>query len=157
MKYNFKLSDFPNSNFEMDTNIWTGKTKLFKDGMALEQSKEKGKPFLIATTSGTILKAFPKPTFPDLIPCLEIAGIKHSVVEALKWHQYLVGGLPMILLFAGGALGGAIGAFASIFNFNTFRQQNANSIKYLKVAGISILAFVVYFVLSYFFLKLIGN
>lgn len=154
MKYHFKLPDFPNSDFEIETSIWTGKSKLLKDNVVLEQSKERGKPFLIPNDTGQILKAFPKPTFPDFVPSLEINGSKYSVAEKLKWYQYIIGGLPIILLFLGGAIGGGIGAVASIYNFNTFRQENTNSIKYLKVIGITILAFTAYFIFSYFFMKL---
>lgn len=148
MKYNFQLPDFPNSNFEIETSIWTGKTKLQKDNVQIEQSSEKGKPFLIPNSSGEIIKAFPKQSFPDFVPILEINGTKNQIVEKLKWFQYVLGGLPILLVFVGGAIGGAIGAVGTITNYNVFRQEGIELSKYLKIIGITVVSFVLYFTIA---------
>lgn len=156
MKYNFKLPDFPNSDFEIETSIWTGKSKLSMDNLQLEQSKEKGNPFLIPSTNGEFVKAFPKQSLPDFVPTLEINGIKNQIVEKLKWVQYAIGGLPILLLFIGGAIGGVIGALGAMTNFNIFRQEGSEMSKYLKVIGIVIVSYILYSLIATFFLKLIG-
>ncbi len=155
MKYNFQLPDFPNSNFEIEISIWTGKSKLLKDNVQVEQSKEKGKPFLILTDTGELIKAYPKQSLPDFVPTLEINGTKNQIVEKLKWFQYALGGLPILLLFAGGAIGAGIGAVGAMTSFNIFRQEGTMTSKYLKVIGIVVTTFLLYFVFAAFFLKLI--
>jgi len=147
MKYNFQLLDFPNSNFVIETSIWTGKSKLLMDNRQIEQSKEKGKPFLIPTINNEFIKAFPKQSFPDFVPVLEINGTKNNIVEKLKWFQYALGGLPILLLLVGGAIGGIIGAVGTIINYNIFRQEETPIIKYLKVISIIILSYILYFVI----------
>ncbi|WP_445735078.1 hypothetical protein [Mariniflexile sp.] len=148
MKHTFQLQDFPNSNFEIETSILTGKSKLLKDNVQVEQSKEKGKPFLIPNETGELIKAFPKQSFPDTVPTLEINGVKNHIVLKLKWFQYVLGGLPILLLFIGGAIGGAIGALGSVANFNIFRQEGSEPLKYLKVAGVILATYTLYFVLA---------
>jgi len=66
MKYQFTLPEFPNSNFEMQTSFWTGKSKLFNDEIPVQQSTEKGKPFLIPNSEGQFINAYPKAAFPDI-------------------------------------------------------------------------------------------
>jgi len=147
MKYNFQLQEFPNSNFEIDTSIWTGRSQLFKDNVRIQQSDEKGKPFLIPDMNGNLVMAFPKTSFPDPVPNLTIGGKKIQIVEKLKWFEYLIGGLPILLLL-GGALGGAIGALGSIINFRIFRQEGITAIKYLKIFGIIFSCFLIYLLIA---------
>lgn len=109
MNYKFQLQGFPASNFEMETSLWTGNSKLLMDKTPIDQSKEKGKPFLIPSPDGSITKAFPKQSLPEFVPILEIDGVKNQIVEPLKWYQTFIGGLPVTLLFIGGAVGGVIG------------------------------------------------
>ncbi|WP_337967770.1 hypothetical protein [uncultured Flavobacterium sp.] len=146
-KHHFKLPDFPDANFALEVSIWTGRLKLFMNSEQLEQSKEKGKPFLIPKANNEFLKAFPKQTFPDLIPGLEINGVKNNIAEKLKWFQYVLGGIPILLLFFGGAIGGVIGVIATMMNYNIFRQEGTSTIKCLKVIAIIIISLIVYFVI----------
>jgi len=156
MRQEFTLPQFPSSTFEIETSIWTGKSKLWKDGELFERSSDLGKPFLIFSESGELYKIYPKPSFPDLIPSLEINGIKYTIVEKLPWHQYALALLPMILIFIGGGLGGAIGAVSSIYNLQVFRKEDSDIIKYLKVIAVSILAYIAYLVAAYLFFTLIN-
>lgn len=153
MKHNFQLADFPNSNFELQISIWTGKLKLIMDNTLVEQGKEKGKPFLITTADGRITKAYPKPSFPDPIPTFEINGKKNQLVEKLKWYEYVIGGLPIVLLFAGGAIGGAIGGLCVMLNFSILRSPGSLPSKYVKILCLIIASFLIYFIIARFFLK----
>ncbi|MDH5826679.1 hypothetical protein ACFX5U_10440 [Sphingobacterium sp. SG20118] len=148
MKYQFTLPAFPNSKFEMDISFWTGKSKLFKDETQVERSTEKGKPFLISDPNGDFVKAYPKPSFLDIVPTLQIDDIKYSIVERLPWYLMIFALLPFLLVFTGGGLGGGIGAVASLFNLQILRDNNAGNIKYLKVIGVTCAAFSVYFLIA---------
>src|SRR5690606_3747690 len=156
MRQEFTLPQFPSSTFEIETSIWTGKSKLWKDGELYERSSDQGKPFLIPTESGELYRIYPKSSFPDLIPSLEINGIKHTIVEKLPWPQYALALLPMILIFIGGGLGGAIGAVSTIYNLQIFRTKDSDIIKYLNVVAVSILAYIAYLVTAYLFFTLIN-
>ena len=147
MKHEFQLSAFPNSNFEIEKSVLTGKLKLQKDNIQVEQSKEKGKPFLVPDETGEVIKVFPKISLPDFVPALEIDGKIIHIFEKLKWFQYLLGGIPILLLFWGGALGGAIGALGAITSFQMFRKEGTETTKYLKVIGIVLASFILYAIL----------
>lgn len=144
MKYKFQLSDFPNDFFELETSAWTGKSNLFKNDFLVEQLREKGKPFLIPTANDEYVKAYPKPSFPDMVPQLEINGKKHRIAEKLMPLQYIVGALPILLVFIGGGIGGVIGAAATVINFNVFRQIGTPASKWGKVIGIVVGSYLLY-------------
>ncbi|WP_338813336.1 hypothetical protein V9L05_18400 [Bernardetia sp. Wsw4-3y2] len=146
MKYKFQLPNFPNSIFEIEKSIWTGKSKLHKDNVLVERSKEKGKPFLIPTDSGQVVKAYPR-SASDFTPTLEIDGVKHHVASKLEWFQYVLGGLPMLLVIVGGALGALIGMLGVYISYDIFRQ-NSSTLSYLKVVGVIVASYFVYFVVA---------
>ncbi|HLS95017.1 MAG TPA: hypothetical protein VK017_05610 [Sphingobacterium sp.] len=106
MNYQFTLPDFPDSTFEMQTSVWTGRSKLFQGGILVSRANESGRPFLITAASGDTVKAYPKPRYMDVVPVLEIDGIQYDVVEKLTWYQYVICCVPLLLIFFGGALGG---------------------------------------------------
>jgi hypothetical protein len=148
MTYQFQLSDFPGSTFEMQTSIWTGKSKLFKDGERVNQSTEKGKPFLIPSAVGGVVKAFPKQTYPDFVPLLEILGTKHLVVAKLPWYEYVIGGIPVVLLFIGGGLGGLLGGLGMVTNYHLFRENASPLTRYAKVMALTVGCFILYFAVA---------
>ncbi|WP_080057586.1 hypothetical protein [Spirosoma aerolatum] len=148
MKHVFHLPQFPNSTFEIETSIWTGKSKLIMDNEILEKIDEKGKPFLIPTHDAGFVKAFPKSSFPDAISVLEINGENIQILERLEWYQYVIGGLPILLLFVGGAIGGGIGAVGAVTNFSIFRQEGSDISKYLKVIGVIVGSYLLYLLVA---------
>jgi len=156
MKHNFQLPDFPNSHFAIETSIWNGRAKLFMNDSPVEQSNEIGKPFLIPTTEGGFIKAFARQSITGFfVPALEINGKQNHIVEKLKWFQYAIGGLPLLLLFGGGAVGGAIGAIGSVTIFSIFIKEGAQIPKYLKAIGVVATSFILYFLFVTFVWKLI--
>ncbi len=155
MKHPFALPHFPDAFLEIETSIWTGRTKLFKDGIELERSSEKGKPFFVESDAGEAIKIYPKATFTELTPLLEIDGIKYSTQEKLPWYQNVLALLPMMLLIiVGGGLGGGIGAAGWILNLKTLKGNEPATTKYLKVIGISILSYVLYMLVAYLLAKM---
>lgn len=156
MTYNFKLSDYPNDSFRMNISFWTGKSELYMNRTAIEQLKEKGKPFLIPQPKGDgFVKAFPKPSFPDFVPHLEINGEKKFIAPKLSLIQYAIGAIPICLLFLGGFLGGIVGVPAALINFHIFRNKETETTKYLKVSGVIVVAYVLYYIITLLFFKLI--
>ncbi|MBP1221592.1 hypothetical protein [Flavobacterium sp. 1355] len=160
MKNNFKftIADFPNDNFEFENNVFSGKATLKQNGNTVEQSTEKGKPFLIKKANGDIVKAFPKTNFPDIsLQALNIDGKKHPMASKLKWYEYVIGGLPILIIFSGGAIGGAIGGASTVINYTIFRSNTSTTNKYMKVLGINALCFVFFFFLAGLMYKLLQS
>lgn len=154
MRNSFTLPHFPDSTLEIETSIWTGRSTLWKDGVELERSSESGKPFLALSDSGDLYKMYPKPSFGELTPPLEIDGIKYSTAEKIHWYQYALSATPMLLVFLGDGTGSGIGALGTVMNLKTFSTDEPVIMKYLKVIGISILAYVLYSLLAYLFVKM---
>jgi len=77
--------------------------------------------------------------------CLQIEDKKYKLATTLKWHEYIIGGIPFIVCLSGGAIGGAIGALASFSNYTFFRGNESTTNKYMKVIGVNILCFLFYF------------
>lgn len=152
------LYGYPNDTFEIEHSAMTGKVKITKNGVELKQSTEKGKPFLLIQENGVVEHLYVKGSFPDFAPFLELNGEKIEIVEKLKWYQYAIGGLPMLLIFVGGLIGGGIGgSFRQPIIFRYFVGDNTEVMKYVKVIGITILGFVVYLVLSGLIVNAIGQ
>lgn len=144
MKLSFLLADFPNAAFEIQTSVWTGKTRLFMNQQQLTVSKEKGNPFLIPIENKEFVKAYPIRSFPDAIPALKINNVQHDILEKLKWYEIAVCASPMCLILIGGAIGGIMGALATNLNLAIFRNENNITLKYVKAIGIAVAAALVY-------------
>jgi hypothetical protein len=69
-----------------------------------------------------------------------------QVVPALQWYQYIWMGLPIVLLFMGGAVGGFCGGLAAVTSSRIFRSERAEATKYALTGLISLAAFFSYFV-----------
>jgi len=155
-KFDFTLPDFPNDKFEFENNIFSGKATLKQNGTLVEQSKEKGKPFLIKRNNEEIVKAFPKANIPDIsAQYLSIDNQKYQMADKLKWYEYIIGGLPILIVFGGGAIGGMIGGAATVINYTFFRGDDTTVNKYLKVVGVNVLCLVLLMFTAGLFYKLI--
>lgn len=145
MEYAFKLSDYPNDNFKINSSFWKGITSFTMNGKPLKTIKEKGKPFEIPKPNGDgFTKAYIKPSLPDFAPTLFIDGKKHLTAEKLKWYEYVIGGLPILLVFSGGFIGAIIGAPISLTNFQIIRTEEKPVLKYAKVIGLTAIAYAVF-------------
>ncbi|MDP4271561.1 MAG: hypothetical protein Q8909_15785 [Bacteroidota bacterium] len=148
MKHSFQLPDLPGSEFVIETSFLSGKSRLYMDNIPVEQSREKGKPYLIPTPAGSFIKAYPKRVPLEFVPTLEINGTVHRIVTKLSWHEYLIGGLPFLLVFIGGLIGGALGAAGTVTNYAIFRGESTATIKYIKIIGITVGVYFAYFLLA---------
>ena len=150
MKHAFSLSHFPDAHLELEFSIWTGKSTLWFNGIPYRRSSDKGAPFIIPTESGEVYTLYPKIEFPDIIPTLEINGLKHRIVDRLPWYEYALAMLPMLLLFlGGGVIGGAIGGGTSYLNIYILRTEDSNLAKYIKLIGLSFFAYLLYNLLAH--------
>lgn len=156
MRYPFTLPQFPDSTLEIETSIWTGRPTIWKDGVKLGRSVERGKPFLAEAASGEVYKIYPKQSFAAPLPALEIDGIKYDVRKKLAWYENVVALLPVLLVFIGGGLGGGIGVVATVQNLKIFQTNDNALVKYAKVIGVSLLSYLLYILITYLIVKFFG-
>lgn len=154
MNHQFTLPNFPDSTFKMKYSTWFGIQTLHKDDLPIKRSNEKGKPFLIPTDTGEMGKAYPKSGFPDIVRSLEINNIRYNIVEKLKWYDFAIALLPfcLVFIFKGNSISIGIAVAISISNLEILRNNNSQSMKYLKVIGLTVFAAAVYYLMSQLFL-----
>jgi hypothetical protein len=124
--------------------VLTG-VKLFVDG---EAAKPKWGKFTLRRNDGTETQAILRSNFVDPIPQLMVDGKVYSAVKPLAWYELVWSGLPILLLFIGGALGAFCGLVAAYTNSRIFRTGLHPVLKYLVTGAVSLVALVVWFILA---------
>ncbi|GAA0182109.1 hypothetical protein SH2C18_45430 [Clostridium sediminicola] len=154
MIFNFRLPEKNSPEIVVKTSIWS-KPKIFVNNIQMKRLKEKGKPYSITMSDGTIRKIFMKLNPLDPVPRIFFGNNEILLAKKLLWYEYLIGGFPLILIIIGGALGGAIGVTASVFNFNIFRKEYSLFTKILLTTAITIISFTAYLTVATIFFKVI--
>ncbi len=122
--------------------------QLIVDGQPPQKGPKRGQ-MLLRRNDGMEVVAFWKPGALGLdVPQLVVDGQTYKFVGSLKWYEWIWGGLPILLFFAGGMLGAVTGLIAFAMNARIFRSTMETPMKYLSTAGISIAAVVLYIVLA---------
>jgi len=83
----------------------------------------------------------------DPIPTLKIGGATLHLATPLRWYEYGWGGLPLLLVFSGGALGGLVGAVATVTNGRIFRSERSMGAKFGLAGVVTVCAVVSFAVL----------
>jgi hypothetical protein len=150
MKFPFQLSEFPNSDFQLDVDPFLGRNKIYQDGVLLNKlTKEKGKPFEVTSKLGANTLIYLKLNAPDIIvPKIMVNGSEVMFVEKLKWWEYVLAWMPLILLFTGGAIGGGIGGATSGLNCVILRKPMSPAKKYALIFFNTIAATAIVFAIS---------
>ncbi len=84
----------------------------------------------------------------DYLPKAEIDGQAFQLARPLTAVEYVVGGLPLVLMFVGGALGGLSGAVGTVFNYRLMRTDADTVVKGAGVFGITVASLVMYVMLA---------
>jgi hypothetical protein len=84
----------------------------------------------------------------DPTPGRDRRGLRKQL-QGLQWWQAVLVLLPLGLIGVGGALGGGIGGAAAVANLSLARRPMAAAAKFLAMAGLCAVAFVVFFLLEY--------
>jgi hypothetical protein len=155
MNYSVNLEGFEGQNIEVKISAWKG-PKLLVRGEPAQKGKKRGEMILQRNDGKQVIATW-KPQFMGLdVPQLVIDGRTISLMEPLKWYQWVWSGLPILLLFVGGAIGALIGIISFSINAKVFRMKFNGIMKYVVSGIISILAVVLYFVLATIFVMLVG-
>jgi hypothetical protein len=141
----------------LEKSFWLGRTRLFYRGREVARSTEKGKPFLVQLPEGGVARVAVRLNGLDYLPKVEIDGRPLELDRPLSTLEYVLGGLPLILVFAGGAIGGFAGAVGTVFNYRLMRTDADLAVKSAGVVGITLASLMAYLVLVVMFRAAIGK
>jgi hypothetical protein len=145
MSYSAKIEGFEGQNIEVKVSFWSG-PKLLINGEPASKGPKRGE-MVLQRNDGKQVTAIWKPQFLGLdVPQVEVDGKVVSLVEPLKWYQWIWGGWPIMLLFLGGALGAVAGMISITINARIFRTGMSSLLKYIASGAVSIFTVVAYFV-----------
>jgi hypothetical protein len=85
------------------------------------------------------------PLLVDPIPTLSINDQLVGLAEPLQWYEYGWSGLPMLLVFVGGALGGLVGGYATVVNGRIFRSDRSVTAKYGLAGAVTVSGVLIFF------------
>ncbi len=121
--------------------------RLMLDGQPASKGPKRGQ-LLLRRNDGVAVIAQLRGVFVDPIPQATVDGKKIKIAEPLPWYVWIWSGLPLVLLFMGGALGGGLGAVAMTINGRIFRADMHGALKFAITGAISLVATLVFFTLA---------
>jgi len=127
---------------------------LLLNGAAVKRTRGK---YIVHDDSGAEVAVRLKANFVDPIPTVIVGDQVVRVAPALTWYEYLWIGIPIILLFVGGALGAGIGIFATYASSRILRSDRTTVLKYVLTGLVSLGAFVVFVVVAVVLKLVIGR
>jgi hypothetical protein len=119
--------------------------KLLLDGVAVK--KQKGR-YPVVSDAGQQVLIQMRYNLLDPIPTVKIGDAAVELAKPLQWFEYAWIGVPMLLVFAGGALGGFVGAGSTVVNGRIFRSDRSAVSKYALAAVTSITGAAIFLVLA---------
>ena len=153
MKIEFQSEKYPNLNLTI-----TVEPKFFGPNIEIEQEnatvsivdkkKNRYKVEVGDSTYNCQIKNTPFETK------LIINKETHELIPKNQWYNYIIGGLPFVLIISGGAIGAGFGLIGWTANMNFLRYSNSN-IKYAYVAGITIFSAIAYLITVTIFYSLL--
>ena len=154
MEWRFALPGSTTAACRLEKSMWLGQLRLWHQGREIPRSKEQGKPFLIPNAAtGKPVRVLIKGGGLDL-PSIDVDGVQVLLGRQLSTIEYVIGGIPMLLMFIGGAIGGASGAVGAMLNYRILREATSPSAKVLGVITVSGLSFLTYLALATMFRSL---
>ena len=156
MGYETRIEGFEGQNIEVQVSFWSG-PKLLVNGEPAPKGSKRGE-MLLQRNDGRQVIATWKPQLGGFdVPQLVVDGKATNLVEPLKWYEMVWSGLPLVLIFLGGAIGGACGAVAFVINSKIFRSESDGLLKYLITGVVSFAAVVVYLIAAVLFRMLLNG
>jgi hypothetical protein len=138
---------------ETASSVFSG-PKLLLNGAVVK--KKKGR-YPVTSDSGAEKLVQMRYNLVDPVPTLKIDEQTVNLLEPLQWYEYAWSGLPILLIFAGGALGGLVGGAATIANGRIFRSNRGQLAKYGLAGMTTMSAVVLFFVLAIALRAAIGS
>lgn len=153
MSYRAAIPGLEGQDVQVQVSFWSG-PKLLINGQLAPKGRTRGE-MLLQRNDGTQATASWRPQmFGVDVPQLAVDGKVVQVVEPLKWYQWVWIGLPILLVFGGGALGALAGAIGLTISAKIMRQPLNGVVKYALTGLVTVLAGVVYLAAALLFAML---
>lgn len=127
MQLEVKHPDFQSQRLEVKCGSLFSGSKLKLNGTDLK--KVKG-IYTVRADNGKELSVQLKHNFLDPIPKVKIEGKIIELATPLTWFEYIWIGIPILLIFVGGAIGGVCGGLAATGSGRLFRSDRSAVSKY---------------------------
>jgi hypothetical protein len=145
MRIEIQHPAFKSQRLSVETaSIFAG-PKLLLNGAVV---KRKGRGYLVQSDSGQDVAVKVMYNFLDPIPKIKIGEETIELAKPLKWYEYVWIGIPMLLVFAGGALGGFVGAGSTVVNGRIFRSDRGAASKYALTGVTTVAGAAIFFVIA---------
>jgi hypothetical protein len=154
MNYYPEIAGFEGQKIDAQVSFWSG-PKLLINGAPAAKGAKRGEMLLQRNDGGQVTAKWKLQLLGLDTPQLVVGEQTINLVEPLKWYQWAWGGLPALLLFAGGGLGAIAGLIGFSLSLKVFRSQLSAPVKYLLSAVVSILAIVIYIIVGTLFSMLV--
>ena len=138
MRYQVNLVGLSDRKVEVESSVF-GRARLLVDGQPAPKGSKRSQ-FLVRGTDGRDSIVELKTVVPDPVPQVLWAGQTIRLEEPLRWYQWLWVGVPLLLLFLGGAIGGLVGGVAVTLNVRILRSNMSGILRYAATAFVSVAA-----------------
>jgi len=147
MDYPLDLAGFAPGSIELRST--RGGYALFQNGQKADRPPKRNRSyFSLVKADGTNEEAQLKPRALGMdIPNVKVGGELYQPVEALPKVLIVLSLIPLVLLFFGGALGGLIGAVASVGNMRLLRKVEG-PLRYILPVVVLIAAVAIFLVVA---------
>jgi hypothetical protein len=143
MSYRATIAGLEGQDVQVQVSFWTG-PKLLINGQPAPQGRTRGE-MLLRRNDGSQATASWRPQMLGVdVPQLAVDGQIIRLVEPLKWYEWLWIGLPILMVFGGGALGAVAGVLGLTISARVMRMPLNGVVKYLLTGVITVLSGVVY-------------
>ena len=141
MRYTVTAPGFALAPVEVEVAGWLSGPRLLQNGERAPKGTKRG-TFALRRDDGaeSVARLRPSVLGLDPVPAVEIDGTRYDVVKRFAWYELIWLGLPVLLVFQGGAIGAILGIMAMSWNARVFRSDRPALVRYALTAGISILA-----------------
>jgi hypothetical protein len=153
MEIEISHSVFKEKKLAVETAGWIRGPKLLVNGEVIK--KVKGR-YIVKNDDGAETTIQLKYNFLDPIPKIKIGENTLELASSLKWYEYVWIGIPILLVFAGGAIGGFFGGAAAVTNGRLFRSDRSLLSKYGFSLLTTIGAVILYIIFAIAFQIIVG-
>jgi hypothetical protein len=145
MRIEIKHPAFKAQRLSIETASFLTGPKLLLNSVV---AKRNGRGYVVMSDTGQEVPVKVLYNFLDPIPKVKIGEETIELAKPLKWYEYVWIGIPMLLVFAGGALGGFVGAGSTVVNGRIFRSDRGALSKYALAAVTTVAGAAVFFVIA---------
>jgi hypothetical protein len=145
MQIEIKHPAFKSHRLSVETASILAGPKLLLNGVVV---KRKGRSYLVRSDTGQELAIKVVYNFLDPVPRVKVGEETIELAKPLRWFEYAWIGVPMLLVFAGGALGGFVGAGSTVVNGRIFRSDRSALSKYALAAVTTVAGAAIFFVVA---------